>query len=473
MRLSVGLRGLFLGLCLMSSGLLAASANAASDSVTASNCIAAADMQEISAHFSQFKDLAAKGEYCLDGSPTARLLDGIMFMRKTHFTTSMPVSGDGLFSGRFANDWWGYFTGRINEFTVQDSCAKGVVAFVYFFGNSMYVCPAALTENFTALDLASVFMHEARHIDGFPHVTCNQGPRQGLQGACDSKISDGGSYAVTVETYAQLAKYGDELHPALRAYARASSVIYADEAFDTPVEIQREQQFLVMDAKRQIYKLNLSAGSELKPLGQAPELGHIVMRAQHMILIPDDKTLPARFMFARSEGETPQQAGDLAAEYNQQTSAGRAEVIDFHIGAQWTARVTSQKIRFACDPRSASTVEKALPSGEQAAGLLYPTGYDRASRVVQLLTQSGHMLEIGCDSGFNAFVRNSKMILDRPFKRVYKSGADILGLTTDGHLYRLSGEGNSLTSTPLATSADGSIVELVPNQNVEFFDGSN
>ena len=74
-------------------------------------------------------------------------------------------------------------------------------------------------------------MHEARHIDGYPHITCSKGPRKGLQGACDNRITDTGSYDVTVETYAQMAEYSPNLHPALRAYSKASAVIYADEAF--------------------------------------------------------------------------------------------------------------------------------------------------------------------------------------------------------------------------------------------------
>ncbi len=72
-----------------------------------------------------------------------------MFMRKTAFAVSMPTSADELFSGRFASDWYGYFTGRITSFEVQTSCPKGVIAYVYFFGTAMYVCPTALTPKFT------------------------------------------------------------------------------------------------------------------------------------------------------------------------------------------------------------------------------------------------------------------------------------------------------------------------------------
>ncbi|HMN68523.1 MAG TPA: hypothetical protein PKC28_08285, partial [Bdellovibrionales bacterium] len=251
----------------------------------ANDCISQTEMSEIAASFPQFRSLAG-AEYCLDDSPTAHLLGGIMFMRQTRFAPDMPKSNDDLFSGRFASSWWDYFIGRINEFQVEGSCAKGVVAYVYWFGNTMYVCPMALTANMTALDLASVFMHEARHIDGFPHTTCTHGPRQGLQGACDSRISQGGSYAVTVETYAQLAKYAPDIHPAMRAYSRSSAAIYANEAFETPVRVDLRTQYLIMTDDGEFHELNVVGETATKLAGHAPAVGQIFMRGQHMILYP-------------------------------------------------------------------------------------------------------------------------------------------------------------------------------------------
>ena len=121
-------------------------------------------------------------------------------------------------------------------------------AYVYgYFDQTMYVCTMMLTSDFTSLDRASVFMHEARHIDGFPHTTCHEGPREGIRGACDFQISDGGSYAVSVETYAQIAKYATEVHPALRAYSRAAAVTYSDEAFVHTPSIDRTKGLVVLD----------------------------------------------------------------------------------------------------------------------------------------------------------------------------------------------------------------------------------
>jgi hypothetical protein len=425
------------------------------------DCISQSEMAEIAGHFSQFDNLK-NAEYCLDDSPTSRLLSGIMFMRKTAFAAQMPTSADELFSGKFASDWYQYFIGRIDAFEVQSSCPKGVVAYVYFFGTSMYVCPAALTPNFTSLDLASVFMHEARHIDGFPHVTCSHGPRAGLQGACDSRIGDGGSYAVTVETYAQIAKYATDLHPALRAYSRAASVIYADEAFENQVRIDRTPQFLVMSNTGEFSSMN--GQGQLKSLGKSPALGQISMRAQFMVLYPEDKTLKAKYLFVNNEGEINQEAGDIAIEYNSQTPAQRADWVGVHIAAQWSTKVLKNKLVFTCDPRAA-TVSEVSTNGEVPASIVYPNGYDRAASSASIIMESGKVYDFGCQ-GTSAYLRQSSLVFDQPYKRIQKQGNDVIGLGKDGKLYKINGS----TSTVLSTSLDGRIYDLAPYQSFSFFD---
>jgi len=430
-------------------------------------CVPQSEMREIAQNFRQFKSLADRGEYCFDGSQTSHLIAGIMFMRKTQFSAAMPKSGDELFSGTFATNWYEYFIGRIDEFQIPANCPKGVGAYVYFFGNTMYVCPMLLTDNFTAMDRASVFMHEARHIDGFPHVTCSRGPRRGLNGACDSSIQDHGSYGVTVETYAQLSRYAGDLHPALRAYARAAATTYADEAFETPVNVARKEQLLLMTTNKELHALNPKTAETLQ-LGSAPALGVVVMRAQHMILFPEDRTLQAKYMFARSEGDIQQAAGDIAVEYNNQTPAIRANLLDVHIATQWSAQVYPDKVRLSCNPRAEGYQDVALPDGERAKNLIYPNGYDRAATQINLTVESGKILEIGCRTTSDGYVRLSTLNFDQPYKRMQKVGSDVIGLTTDGRLFRVE-NGKSVA---LQTALDGKVYEMVPNSHVDFFDSN-
>lgn len=444
--------------CLLSLTLTVRAASAAT-------CVPQAEMQVIAQHFNQFSALASS-DYCYDGTPTSGLIQAIEFMRKTPFAKSEAKSTDELFSGSFASDWYSYFTGRITDFQVQSDCPKGVGAFVYSFGTSMYVCPMLLTDNFTALDRTSVMMHEARHIDGYPHIMCSRGPRAGLQGACDQRMSDLGSYTVTVETYAQLGAYATDLHPALKAYARASAVIYADEAFETPANIGRTAQFLLMTTAKEFYKLPADGSSQLTRLGDSPSLGHVVMRARHMILYPEDKNLPAKYIFSHNEGDIEQQAGDLAVEYNSQSPQQRAELVDMYVGAQWSARVYRSHVLFLCDPRSSAAQDLAL-NGLLPVTVIYPNGYDRAASSTFVLTDSGQVVEIGCNSN-KGFVRAANLKLDQKYKRVYKVGSEVLGLSVDGRLFQINGA----TSTALPTRADGKIFELIPNESYQFFDSA-
>ncbi|MFZ3230513.1 MAG: hypothetical protein WA160_09945 [Pseudobdellovibrio sp.] len=436
----------------------------ANATVIKSECISKAEMTEIASNFKQFQNIA-QADYCLDGSQTSNLLTSILFMRKTAFDSDMKKSSDELFSGRFATSWYKYFTGRIEDMTVEASCPKGVGAYVMGFGGKqMHVCPMILTDNFSALDRASVFMHEARHIDGFPHITCSVGPRKGIQGACDTTMAKGGSYSVSVETYAQLAKYATDLHPALKAYARASAITYADEAFETPVRILRDPQLLIMTQSKDFLATTLGS-NQFENMGQSPSLGRIALRAQHMILFPEDKNLTAKYVFVKDAGDISQAAGDAAIEYNGQTAAQRSEFVDLHLATQWNAKIYKTKIAFSCSASSEALSEISF-KGTQAIGILHLNGYDRMARSGYVMTDNGTLYEFGCTEKATSFLNPSPIKFDQNYKRIYKIAEMVVGLTMDGHLMEIKNG----KSTPIQTPVDGQIFEIVPRQTYAFFD---
>ncbi|UOF01356.1 hypothetical protein [Bdellovibrio reynosensis] len=432
-------------------------------SAFAAECVSQKEMAEIASHFSQFKNLATK-EYCYDGSQTANLIATVMYMRKTAFAADMKPSQDELFSGRFAQSWYQYFIGRIDEMDVQASCPKGVGAFVYGWGNTMYVCPMMLTDSFSAIDRASVFMHEARHIDGFPHITCRSGARKNLAGACDNRISDGGSYAVTVETYAQLAKYATDLHPALRAYSMATAATYAEETFEVPARVNHQDNLLLMAESRDLFLMDVQNAFRMEAQGQTPALGHLVLRGQHMILFPDDKAQTARYLFTKNAGEIAQSAGDAVVEYNSKSAAERSRLVDLHIAAQWVGKIYTDKVNLACDPRSAAATDLSF-NGVTAVGILYINGYTRTADVHYVMTSTGTIYEFGCPGG-RPTLRPSSVKLDQRYKRVHKVGNKVMALTFDGLLYQINGT----QEAPVKTSIDGHIHEIVPHQTYQFLE---
>ncbi|MCB9073655.1 MAG: hypothetical protein H6623_08530 [Bdellovibrionaceae bacterium] len=429
------------------------------------DCISVADMNDIVASFSQFQHLKGK-EFCYDGSTDSALLEAIMFMRNTQFASTMPASHDELFSGKFATSWWKYFTGRINKFNVQQNCPEGAAAYVigFFGGHTMYVCPLMLTGSLTALDRASIYMHEARHIDGFPHVTCSHGPRKGINGACDDNIKDSGSYAVTVETYAQLGKYATDLNPAMMAYAQASAVVYANDAFEVPVNIDQTQNFVVMTADKQFHEVNIQGGGkQISDLGFASDLGRIIMRGVYYVLFPDDKNLPAKYVFTHNEGDLAQTPGSDAGEYNASSPQEKANFVAIHYAGNWGVRAYKNKLSVSCDPQAG--VKSDLNISGTPVSFIYPNGYDREARMVFLMMANGTVMEVGCKSKTQPYQQATNMSFDRPFTRMYKSGNAVVGLGADGKIYQVNGQ----TSTPITTPFDGQIYELLAHKNFTFF----
>lgn len=437
----------------------------AGTAASAQECISQSEMQEIAQDFKQFKNLANE-QFCYDNSQTSNLLSSIMFMRKTAFSPDMKRSEDELFSGRFSSSWYKYFTERISDMNIPSNCPPGVGAYVYGFGSTMYVCPMLLTANFTSLDRASVFMHEARHMDGFRHITCRQGPRAGINGACDNRIADEGSYAVTVETYAQIAKYAVDLHPALKAYSLSSAATYANETFDTPARVDAKPVLVLMNTAGQFFSMSLNSRDEIIKLGQSPSLGRIVMRAQHMILFPEDKTLPAKYVFARNEGDIAQSAGDAILEYNAQTPAQKADMKDMIIGAQWNARVYTNKIKFICNTQSMATSDVALPAGSTAGRILHLDGYKRDAKNSFLMTEEGSVLEFGCANS-KPFIKAASITLDQKFKRAYKVANRLFAINQAGEFFEITNGRSAKIDLPREV---GSVFELAPQQTYGFIE---
>ncbi|AGH95908.1 hypothetical protein [Pseudobdellovibrio exovorus] len=427
------------------------------------DCIPQSEMAVISENFKQFQYLADK-EFCNDDSQTWHLLSSLMFMRQTRFSESMHPSQDEFFSGRFAGNWYEYFIGRINHIEVVSNCPKGTIAYVYMSGGStMYACPLALSSQLSALDRTSVMMHEARHIDGFPHIECSRGPRKGLAGACDEAISDGGSYAVTVETYAQLSKYAEGLHPAIKAYARASAILYASETFDKPVRMQKTQKLMLFAGAGDQYLMNPKS-LELEESGRLPLYGKVTLRGPHLILFPAQKELPAQFLFAQAEGTIAQSPPLFANDYNEQSVVERERFLDLHMATQWQARLEPRSVIMACNPKSDEKQTLPLPSGLSAQNFIYPNGYSRESSVGHVMTREGEVVEIGCRS-LRAYIKKSSIKLDRAYTSLFQVSGDTFGVS-EGSLYKVKGRRSELQRIGL----EGSIFDMTFYENYNFFD---
>ncbi len=64
--------------------------------------------------------------------------------------------------------------------------------------DAIRVCPSSAKDR-SAFHVASVIMHEAKHFDGNPHVSCNRRKFMGSSEACDESTRSYGAYATEIE----------------------------------------------------------------------------------------------------------------------------------------------------------------------------------------------------------------------------------------------------------------------------------
>jgi len=245
-------------------------------------------------------------------------------------------------------------------------------------------------------------------------------------------------------------------------------VTYADEAFETPVKIDRKPGLILLAQNQGFYHLSQTTGGSFatEKLGQAPSLGRLTLRAQQLILYPSDLAQDAAYVFPHDEGPIAQQAGEQARLYNELSPEARAQVVDTFIAAQWWARIFKERVEFACDYRSDSLTSVALPEGKTALGFIFPDGYSRAARSVLVSFSDGSLYEAVCQSSTQAQLNDIGKKYDVPLKRVYKDGGVVIGVDAAGSLYQvINGQPQAL-----ATSGVGPVFEIAPFETFSFFD---
>ncbi len=91
-------------------------------------------------------------------------------------------------------------TSRISLAGERDAgCGGGAVAYYSASSSTIVICPFAAKFEDAHL-LAETIVHEARHADGHAHVRCARGSlTQTFGNACDERLSDLGSYAVSLQ----------------------------------------------------------------------------------------------------------------------------------------------------------------------------------------------------------------------------------------------------------------------------------
>lgn len=238
----------------------------------ADDCVSQADADKFLADYSVlfFNDSNQKWEkktsipLCANDDFSYSLLRGFVFLNNVQ-SSSPTKSTTSVISQEGAEN---YFKKRISSLLIETNkhskhCAtEGAVAYVADIeGPNMHICPDGF-KGFSPLMASYVMLHEARHMDGYDHVFCSQGPLKAQDeeegnyyGSCDESYEQQGSYGIGAGYLLEV--YHTTTDPVTKQEARSSAVVDLLERFNklpldmkTGVLIQSDKdQFSFYDGK--------------------------------------------------------------------------------------------------------------------------------------------------------------------------------------------------------------------------------
>jgi uncharacterized protein YxeA len=291
--------------------------------VSANECIPKKDLNEIANHFSQFnKYLSNKDSYCEKDMDEQwfKIAKSLQLLKNLTPNEPQVDQQDGFtYKAISENNWWSYFTNRARKFSVKSRCQTGVVAYVrpFFGGGKIHLCPFFF--DFNTSSQASTMMHEVRHFDGHSHTRCTQGNEKGNSGACDSKITNKGSYAISVQTLVGMAR-SSEISEAEKAMVEAEAVYMAFNKFNQVPELKINTSLLLSNGNGEVYNWDLEQKADYVLTMNNP--AKVYASANYMTIYPEDRNFDAY----RTSGDLVtriEKAGLFAETYNDETLSER------------------------------------------------------------------------------------------------------------------------------------------------------
>jgi hypothetical protein len=163
-------------------------------------------------------------DVCDQGSFRAVLL-GLDYLRKIP-TTKIPTAYQTVLGKEGAVS---FLKNRIKTIHIEplntQACATGATAFVYDQESRqkiMHLCPLIVYSS--PVEIASFLVHEARHIDGYPHVKCTHGILTDMDSeSCDNSYQEQGSYGIGMGLQLQL--YFTTNNEAVKEEARSNIIL--------------------------------------------------------------------------------------------------------------------------------------------------------------------------------------------------------------------------------------------------------
>jgi hypothetical protein len=237
----------------------------------------------------------------------------------------LPSYQDDFDQNLIGPDSFDFFQKRIHTIYFDPSsahCDADVVALVNDpESHSLHFCPYA--SSFSSLLISTVLMHESRHIEGYPHLICEQG---GLIGsfACDDSYAYGGAYAIGAEFEVRIAR-DPQISGAVREEARATAVADFLTRFNhAPLGAQEGLLLLSTDEKLEYF--DGQTATEL--YAPVPPTSVVSVRDLPVIFDPVTNTVQS----IQGTGQLVKTDGSLAEEYRNFSDEKKADMVDVIYG---------------------------------------------------------------------------------------------------------------------------------------------
>lgn len=169
----------------------------------------------------------------------------------------------GQFSGSEKNIFIGNFVDSNNYYGWAQRQTAGVrrgqdIPTATAYNSSGYFTMQDGWARLSSLGRVGVFLHEARHTEGYYHVQCDQGPYKNVAMAgCDETLREGGSHGVEMEYYSRVVLQGENFHPVYKQMARLMNLGRANFVFNETV--MKSQEILVASGDKEILLMDEDA----------------------------------------------------------------------------------------------------------------------------------------------------------------------------------------------------------------------
>jgi hypothetical protein len=260
-------------------------------------------------------------------------------------------------------DFWGFLIKRIrtvSEAPAEDAhCARGAMAYVdqEASANIAFVCPLFFDKFYSDYEKASVLLHEARHVEGFPHVMCLAGNKVANSGGCDERIEDKGAYAVTTETMAKMALRGTNVPEAERLKMRLNLLSYLESFNELVSGVGNSGIYLESKDGKQAY---LYDGAVLT-LAPVMAKTHFVSRGLSLIAVPESKADGFGVDVFTTKLDATPAVGGCILDYNKLPVAERRPLVDIVTDGPYSACIYENALVGRIGNGEGKDIRVALP----------------------------------------------------------------------------------------------------------------